>query len=351
MKSVEEIYREMLDCFAQRTGMRPAEGCDLAARLYAVAAQVYSLYVQAEWLGRQVLPQTAEGEFLDRHAQLRGIARKEAAPAEGVIRFAAGETADTARVIPVGTVCMTAGRVRFETTEEGAIPPGELTAEVPVLAAEAGSAGNVAAGSVVVMAVAPAGVASCTNPEPCTGGADREGDGGLRARVMDSFRRLPNGANAAFYQREALSFPQIVAASVIPRPRGIGTVDVIAATRAGAPDEGLLAQLNDYFQARREIAVEVQVKAPTLAAVAVYVQIKPAEGYTFAQAAETVKARLQAWFTGERLGQGVLRSQLADLMYHCEGVANYNIVSPRKDVAGSPEVLPQLGRVTTEEMK
>lgn len=237
MKSVEEIYREMLDCFAQRTGMRPAEGCDLAARLYAVAAQVYSLYVQAEWLGRQVLPQTAEGEFLDRHAQLRGIARKEAAPAEGVIRFAAGETADTARVIPVGTVCMTAGRVRFETTEEG------------------------------------------------------------------------------------------------------------------APDEGLLAQLNDYFQARREIAVEVQVKAPTLAAVAVYVQIKPAEGYTFAQAAETVKARLQAWFTGERLGQGVLRSQLADLMYHCEGVANYNIVSPRKDVAGSPEVLPQLGRVTTEEMK
>ena len=63
MKSVEEIYREMLDCFAQRTGMRPAEGCDLAARLYAVAAQVYSLYVQAEWLGRQVLPQTAEGSF------------------------------------------------------------------------------------------------------------------------------------------------------------------------------------------------------------------------------------------------------------------------------------------------
>ena len=99
MKSVEEIYREMLDCFAQRTGMRPAEGCDLAARLYAVVAQVYSLYVQAEWLGRQVLPQTAEGEFLDRHAQLRGIARKEAAPATGVIRFTAGETADAARTI------------------------------------------------------------------------------------------------------------------------------------------------------------------------------------------------------------------------------------------------------------
>ena len=82
-----------------------------------------------------------------------------------------------------------------------------------------------------------------------------------------------------------------------------------------------------------------------------YVQIKPAEGYPFAQAAETVKARLQAWFTGERLGQGVLRSQLADLMYHCEGVANYNIVTPKNDVAGSSEVLSQMGRVTTEAMK
>ena len=38
-------------------------------------------------------------------------------------------------------------------------------------------------------------------------------------------------------------------------------------------------------------------------------------------------------------------------IYHCEGVANYNIVAPKKDVAGSPEVLPQLGRVTTEAMK
>ena len=66
MKSVEEIYREMLDCFAQRTGMRPAEGCDLAARLYAVAAQVYSLYVQADWVERQCFPQSALGEALDR---------------------------------------------------------------------------------------------------------------------------------------------------------------------------------------------------------------------------------------------------------------------------------------------
>ena len=47
MKELEEIYQEMLDCFAQRTGLEAAESCDLAVRFYAVAAQVYALYAQA----------------------------------------------------------------------------------------------------------------------------------------------------------------------------------------------------------------------------------------------------------------------------------------------------------------
>lgn len=39
MKELEEIYQEMLDCFAQRTGLEAAESCDLAVRFYAVAAR------------------------------------------------------------------------------------------------------------------------------------------------------------------------------------------------------------------------------------------------------------------------------------------------------------------------
>lgn len=70
--------------------------------------------------------------------------------------------------------------------------------------------------------------------------------------------RLPNGANAAFYEQGALSFDQVAAASVLPRSRGRGTVDVVAATLEGMPDEELLGQLTDYFQQRREIAVDVR---------------------------------------------------------------------------------------------
>ena len=109
MRTAEEIYQELLASFGKRTGLEPREGCDLSARMYALAAQVCALYIQADWVVRQAFPQTAEGEYLDAHAQLRGLARKRATAAQGTVRFTAGEKADAPREIPKGTVCMTAG--------------------------------------------------------------------------------------------------------------------------------------------------------------------------------------------------------------------------------------------------
>lgn len=47
MRSVDEIYQEMLSAFAQRAGFVPEAGCDLAVRLYAAAAQIQALGIQA----------------------------------------------------------------------------------------------------------------------------------------------------------------------------------------------------------------------------------------------------------------------------------------------------------------
>ena len=149
MKTVEEIYREMAAAFAEATGTEVAGSGDLAARLYAVAAQIYAMYVQAQWVERQCFPQTAEGEDLDRHAALRGLERREAAKAEGSIQFSVDTASATDRPIPAGTVCMTAGLVRFETVEEGTLPAGELTTLVRARAVEAGAAGNAAAGTIL----------------------------------------------------------------------------------------------------------------------------------------------------------------------------------------------------------
>ena len=117
-KTVEEIYEEMLSVFRSETGLAAIPAGDLSLRLYALAAQVYGLYAQARWLSAQCFPQTAQGEWLDRHAALRGLSRREAARAQGMIRFSVRTAAATDLPIPKGTVCTTAELIRFETTEE-----------------------------------------------------------------------------------------------------------------------------------------------------------------------------------------------------------------------------------------
>ena len=340
----------MLDDFRQRTGMEVSQGGDLSARLYAAAAQLYALYVQADWVNRQCFPQTAQGEYLDHHAQLRALERKAAAPAQGIIRFYGEADGSAGRLIPAGTVCMTTGMVRFETLEEGMIASGETHADVAAQAVQAGASGNVIAGSIRTLSVPPVGITGCTNPEAFTGGTDPEDDEQLRERILSSFRRLPNGANAAFYEQGALSFEEVAAAKALPRNRGMGTVDVVAATAQGVPDEELLEELEEYFQQRREIAVDVKVLAPETVTVDLSVKLAVEPGLDFDEVSERVETALQGWFTGHRLGQSVLRARLGSLIFAVEGVANYVLAEPEQDVVIQADELPVLGQVTVEEL-
>ena len=349
MKTTEEIYQTLLAAFAQRAGFTPEADCDLAVRLYAAAAELQALGIQSEWVLDQRFPPAARGVYLDYHAQMRGIARTAATKAVGTLRFSVERAPSTALRIAAGTVCMTEGETRFQTTAEAVLAAGELSVDAPAEALEPGRSGNAAAGTIVILTACPVGITGCTNPAPFTGGSDQEDDASLRSRILESYQRLPNGANAAFYEQGALSFDQVAAASVLPRSRGRGTVDVVAATLEGMPDEELLGQLTDYFQQRREIAVDVLVRAPE--AVTVDVAVKIDGGADQAGTAERVKTALRQWFTGERLGQDVLRARLGSLIFGCEGVKNYELTAPPEDLALEPDQLPVLGTLTVEAMQ
>lgn len=341
----------MLETFRAETGSAPSGTSDLAVRLYAVAAQVHALYVQSQWVARQCFPQSADGEYLDLHAALRGVERRPATRAQGVIAFEAAQPTQTELAIPAGTVCLTAGLVRFETLEEGVIQVGETQALIPAQAVEPGVAGNVAAGTIRSMAVAPVGVSICYNPQAFTGGSDEEEDEALRARVLETYRRLPNGANAAYYQQEAMSFEEVAAAAVLPRARGVGTVDVVVSTAQGLPGEELLEKLRAHFEARREIAVDVQVRAPEVKEVDLEVAVAPAEGYTAEEARAAARTALESWFDGTRLGQSVLRAELSSRVFAAETVANCVLTAPAADISLGAGELPRLGQVTVTDLE
>jgi uncharacterized phage protein gp47/JayE len=243
---------------------------------------------------------------------------------------------------------MTAGQVRFQTTQAGTVAPGALYVDVPAQAVEPGTSGNAAAGTILTMAVAPTAVSTCVNPEAFSGGRDEEDDESLRARVMASFERLANGANAAYYQQAALSFGDVVAAQVTPRSRGVGTVDVTVATQTGVPDQELLDEIETYIQSMREIAVDVQVLPPETVTVDVAVSVETAAGYDADAVSTQVEETVRGWFTGERLGQSVLRAQLSALVFALDGVANCAVVQPEQDVTVTSVQLPVLGTFSTE---
>lgn len=349
MKTMAEIYTEMLELFETETGFTMASESDLAVRLYAAAAQLESLYVYADWCRRQCFPQTAEGTYLEYHGALRGLERKEGVCATGKLRFSMTAAREEDVTVSAGVVCMTAGLVRFQLTEDVTIPAGDTWADGAAQAQETGEGGNVAAGTVTFMTQAPVGIAAVTNPIAFSGGSEEEDDETFRERILDSFIRLPNGANAAFYENRVLAMEGVGAVQVIPRVYGIGTVGVVVATDSGESDEDLIAAVQADLEEVREIAVDVTVLAPTEQTVDLAVTLWPAENSDYDTAASAVELAIRNHFTGKQLGRSVYLAELGSLIYETGLVENYRITEPADDLTMTVYDLPRLGTLTLTE--
>ena len=351
MRAIEEIYEELLEAYSRRCGFRPEESCDLSVRLYAAAAQVQALEIQGEWVLAQSFPQTAQGEYLDRHADTRGLHRLEGTKAKGTLRFSVGSAAAAELTIPEGTVCMTEEGSAFRTVAAAVLPIGALSVTVDAEAVESGRDGNVASNTVTVMTACPVGVTACANPEAFSGGNDSESDEELRERVLESYRRLPNGANAAWYEQTAMSHDGVAEAQAVGRARGVGTVDVYIAAESGAPEEELLETVRADLQERREIAVDVQVLAPVEQNVNVEVSVAVEDGYSFEKVRAGIEQALSDYFNGRLLGKRVRAAELNSMIFQLEGVENVKLTAPAEDIPARQGVLPVAGAVSVAEME
>lgn len=351
MRSIEDIYEALLADFGERAGFTPESGCDLAVRLWAAAAEIQALEIQADWVLNQCFPQTAQGIYLDRHGAIRGLSRAPAARSAGMLRFSV-ETAPVMDItIQKGTVCMTAEERRFQTTEDTVLKIGTLYADAPAEALEPGSVGNAVPGAVRFLTACPVAVTAVTNPTAFTGGSGEEDDESFRARILETYLRLPNGANTAWYEVTAMSHPGVTAAKAVGRARGIGTVDIYVTGEGGLPTPELLEELQAEFQEKREIAVDVEVKAPTTQTVDVTAAVLPKEGADEEAVLTAVEQTVADFFSGRLLGQAVLLAELGSRIYRLEGVENYRLTSPAADLASDSTILPVLGTLTITRME
>lgn len=351
MRSVDEIYRQLLGAFARRAGFAPEDACDLAVRLYAAAAQIQALDIQTEWVLNQSFPQTAQDVYLDRHAAMRGLSRLPASKATGTLRFSVDSPPALPVNIPAGTVCMTADERRFRTTDDVTLEVEKTYVDAPAEALEGGSGGNAVAGAVRFLTACPVAVTACVNPAAFSGGSDSEDDEALRERVLESYRRLPNGANAAWYEQTAMSHDGVAAARAVGRARGIGTVDVYIAGENGLPGAALLEKVQADLQERREIAVDVRVKAPAAVPVNVSAAIAVRENADFSEVKARAELAITSLFNGRMLGRPVLLAELGSRIYTLEGVENCRLSAPAADLTGDCTALPVLGTLSVTKLE
>ncbi len=183
-----------------------------------------------------------------------------------------------------------------------------------------------------------------------TGGSDSETDESLRARIIDSFKSLPNGANAAYYEKEVRQIDGVADVKVLPKNRGAGTVDIVISAPGGLPDDDLKQKVKEKLDEKREICVDIGILSPESENISVKANITAADGYSQQQAAENVKESLNEYFSKAPLGQSVLRAKIGSLIYGSEGVENYELLQPAEDVFLSDTALPILSSMVIGQM-
>ncbi|MCX5496426.1 baseplate J/gp47 family protein [Kaistia dalseonensis] len=209
-----------------------------------------------QWLGLQLLPDTAEGEWLERHANIwlrRG--RKPATFAQGTVTL----TGTAGTILPAGTSLLY-GSYEFLTTEELTIGAGATA--VIVEARTAGAASSLELGGSLRLSQATVGVDASAAVTAATVGLDEESDDDLRARVLKRIRKPPMGGNKDDYEAWALEVPAVTRAWCAPLEMGIGTVtlrfmmDDLRADAGGFPEAEDVAIVAAYLDTVRPVAVK-----------------------------------------------------------------------------------------------
>ncbi len=197
MITYNELLNNMQNSYFEKSGEMLDLNSPCGARVQAVASELFSLACYGDYILKQAFVQTATGEYLDNHAKLRDITRKQPTKSTGVLTFSVSEAQTDDIIIPQNTVCCVTQSpyLQYSTDEDAVLVAGKLTVDVPATAIESGENHNTPSGTVTTMVNPPASIVAVTNKEAFDGGFEQEYDSTLRSRIMSSYSVPPSGFN------------------------------------------------------------------------------------------------------------------------------------------------------------
>jgi len=341
------------DLFSRFPQLDPTLSNSMSIAIVSVMSAANSgNYDYLDWIIKQVFPDTATVERLDKWGAIFGLSRDAAAKSTGSVTA----TATVGSSVPIGSELQTIGGTRFVLTQAldfTISSPQTATVE----AVEFGPDGNVATSTQLDFVQAWPGVASfATVDSPgLAGGRDRQTDDSFRAELLARLAEPPKGGAIHDYDRwikEAVAATRTFVrnhdnAALFGDPLALGVITVWFAmddTYAdGIPTGGEEVTVQAYLDVVKPAGAQVTANAPVAFPVAFDVSITPDNATTQAATSEELKNGI---IEGGQVGGTIPLNKFQESMAAVPGLTSWTINSPIAGVAAGVGQLHTLGTVT-----
>lgn len=303
------------------------------------------------WATQQLLPDTAEAEWLSRHASM-WLKNADGTTGRKLATLAVGQvylTGQTWVPVPIGQR-MTSGTVQYETTQTVFLAAGGAPTPTPARALDPGIVGNLQPGAALTVVNPGPGVDGVATVIQMDFGVDDESTDELRERVLLRIREPPQGGANIDYELWALSVPGVTRAWCYALEMGMGTVTVrfmmdnLRADEGGFPRQSDVDNVYAALDVLRPVAIkDMFVVAPIRQRV--NIQIDRLEPDT-----PTVRAAiglsLQQMLRDRALpGQTIYAAWKNYSIMSAPGVVSYTLVNSGDDYMPSSGHMPVLGNI------
>lgn len=348
--TLEEIRASILrDYQSYYPNADTSEDSDAYARASSLAACAEGIYAHQKWMIKQFFPDTADTEFLEKHAGLRGLRRRNATYSAGKGATVSG---NPDAVIAVGLQIKTEDGRFYETTESAVIPAsGSVIVAVRSLAT--GAVQNIKTATKGSFMAAPVGVSTDVVLNDVVGATNAESDSSLLERLLNKIRRPAAGGNKYDYKDWALEVDGVEQAYVYPLRRGLGTVDIAITADNGVPSDDTVRRAQEYIDQERPVtAKESKVVKPDVTKVNFNIQVK-ISGVALNDIKTAINNALRDYFNGLIPGDDLIVSQCEAVINNLIGVVDRRFIAPtanqKADIINKIEWF-RLGEITVTEM-
>lgn len=308
----------------------------LAAISRAIAGVSHVLHGHLVFISKQIFPDQAEAEFLDRWGSIYGLERNPATftTLQIDVVFTAAAT------VPAGTIWQRTDGAEYE-TDADITATGAGTVQGNITASVEGEDSNLDNGEVVSLQSPIASVnGDATVSATVTEGEAREEDEAYRQRIVDRIQNPPAGGNANDYKQWVLEVSGTSRAWVFPGYLGEGTVSTsFLELDAGAeviPGAAKVQEVEDYVNEQKPVTADHDTFAPIDNPIDFTIAIRP----NTAAVQAAITEELEDLFSRENQVRGAYKqvgetydgkislSKIDEAVSLADGEEDHEIISP-----------------------